>query len=398
MVFINFLWLLVWGGMFSGLYNIQTPIFLTNPLAFIQGSRALLPILAAYISIIWIFASKSRFPFFKTPIGLLFYYCLTGIVTSLFLSPDTLTALYWASVYLSPLLVVWIALENTDSLSILRKLIYTNYALFIFVTVCLLPEVYKIFNGKQHFTQFYNLPFNFGQIRSNGVGRFALVVIIISFVRLITQTKKQRFLWLIPIFPSLLLLAQAQSRTALLGLAVSSFLYVYLKGMNWRFLFVGPISAYIIWLSGFKWRLNGDIEELMYLSGRAYTWQKGIEQIKHSPFLGWGFHADRILLQSEHMHNSYLHAMIHAGLIGTIFFIGAIFGIWFLMFRTNLLKRVRSIQGVDQTILMESILILGFLTARSFFESTAAFYGVDLLLLVPSMAYIYLWIQESPAS
>jgi len=398
MVFINFLWLLVWGGIFSGIYNIQTSIFLTNPLAFIQGSRALLPILAAYISIIWIFASKSRFPFFKTPIGLLFYYCLTGIVTSLFLSPDTLTSVYWASVYLSPLLVVWIALENTDSLSILRRLICTNYALFIVVTVCLLPQAFKIVKGKLPFDQFYDLPFNFGQIRSNGVGRFALVVIIISFVRLITQMKKQRFLWLIPIFPSLLLLAQAQSRTALLGLAVSSFLYVYLKGINWRFLFVGPISAYVIWLSGFKWRLNGDIEKLMYLTGREFTWQKGIEQIKHSPFLGWGFHADRILLQSEHMHNSYLHAMIHAGLIGTIFFIGAIFGTWLLIYRTNLLKRVRSIQGVDQTILMDSILILGFLTARSFFESTAAFYGVDLLLLVPSMTYIYLWIQENPYS
>jgi hypothetical protein len=38
--------------------------------------------------------------------------------------------------------------------------------------------------------------------------------------------------------------------------------------------------------------------------------------------------------------------------------------------------------------LTEAILIVGFLTARGFFESTAAFYGVDLLLLVPAMAVI----------
>jgi O-antigen ligase len=384
--------------MFSGLYNIQSSGFLSNPLSFIHGARALLPVLAVYICIIWIFATRSRFPFFKTPVGSLFYYCLIGTVTSLFMSPDTLTSLYWAAIYSSPLLVVWIALEKPDSLNLLRRLILTNYVLVIIVTVCLLPEAFKIVNVKQHFTQFYNLPFNFGQIRSNGVGRFALVTIIVSFIRLITQTKRTRLLWLLLIFPSLFLLAQTQSRTALLGLAVSSILYVYLKGINWRFVFVGPVTTSIIWLSGFQWRLDGKIEKLTNLTGRESTWQRGIEQIKHSPFLGWGFHADRILLQSEHMHNSYLHAMIQSGLLGAIFFLTAIIGIWFLIFRTNLLKRVRMTHGAQPTELIESILILGFLTARSFFESTAAFYGVDLLILVPSMAYIYLWIQENPAS
>jgi len=34
------------------------------------------------------------------------------------------------------------------------------------------------------------------------------------------------------------------------------------------------------------------------------------------------------------------------------------------------------------------------LTARSFFESTAAFFGVDLLLLVPTMAYLYGWVHK----
>jgi hypothetical protein len=45
---------------------------------------------------------------------------------------------------------------------------------------------------------------------------------------------------------------------------------------------------------------------------------------------------------------------------------------------------------------MQSVLILGFLTARSIFESTAAFYGVDLLLLVPAVAYLYQWAYDNP--
>jgi hypothetical protein len=45
---------------------------------------------------------------------------------------------------------------------------------------------------------------------------------------------------------------------------------------------------------------------------------------------------------------------------------------------------------------MQAVLVLGFLTARSIFESTAAFYGVDLLLLVPAVAYIYQWAFDHP--
>ncbi len=44
---------------------------------------------------------------------------------------------------------------------------------------------------------------------------------------------------------------------------------------------------------------------------------------------------------------------------------------------------------------MQSVLIIGFLTGRSFFESTAAFYGVDLLLLVPAIAFIWTWSREN---
>jgi len=43
------------------------------------------------------------------------------------------------------------------------------------------------------------------------------------------------------------------------------------------------------------------------------------------------------------------------------------------------------------------VLILGFLSARSVFESTAAFYGVDLLLFVPAVCFLYQWALENPA-
>jgi len=190
---------------------------------------------------------------------------------------------------------------------------------------------------------------------------------------------------------ALYLLARTQSRTALLGLAVASVLYVILRGADWRYVFAGPIAAYTIWLSGFKWRAQGRLGLLLELSGREYTWQKGWAMVKQSPFFGWGFNADRILINSEHMHNSYLHTAIHGGAIGALFFIAGVVGVWVLVLRGGLVRRIRGAALPDRPFLVESVMILGFLSARSFFESTAAFYGVDLLVFVSAAAYLWVW-------
>ena len=392
MSFIVVLWLLIWGGMFTGIYNIQSG-FSRDLFSMFQGLRALFPILAAYISVLWILAKRYHLPYEIAPLRFLFFYTSVGVVSSFFLSPQKLTALYWVGVYIAPLLVVWIALDRPKGLEELRKLLYVNYAVFFFLTISFLPQSLKAGFAKISHNYFYALPFGLGEIRSNGVGRYALVVVIVTFVRFLTQGGKKRYLWLAILLPSLLLLVQTQSRTALLGLAVAGVLLVFLRGLDPRYVITGPAVAYLIWLSGVKWRYYGKIENLMVLTNREYTWEKGLLQIKQSPFLGWGFHADRLLLNSEHMHNSYLHAMIHSGIIGAAFFLAAIVSVWVLIVRSGLLRMTRSVRGPDQALLMESIMILGFLTARSLFESTAAFFGVDLLLLVPTMAYLYKWVH-----
>jgi len=399
MDFIGFLWILVWSGMFSSPSSVQFPVSLMQPVAFFQGTRALYPVLAAYLCLIWIFFSQKRLmPPLKTPLGAIFYYCLVGMTASMFLSPSKYTALYWGAVYVSPILVMWISLNHANAMAYLRKLIYLNYIIAIGIVISLLPEAFRMDISTPPFGRTYDLPFNLGGIRVNGAGRFALVAIIVSFVRLISQKEKKRYLWLPLILSSLFLIIQTQSRTALLGLSVAGILFIYLKGLDRRLLFVGPTVAFVIWLSGYKWRAQGQIEKLLYLSGREYTWKKGIELFKESPIFGSGFHADRLLLDSQHMHNSYFHSMVQSGALGTIFFLGAMIGIWALIFRSNLLKKVRYVEGRDQTLLIESVLILGFLTTRSFFESTAAFYGVDLLLFIPAMTYIYLWIRTNAAA
>jgi O-antigen ligase len=382
--------------MFTGIYNLTPLPSIHDPLAFFQAARALLPVMAAYFCLLWALAAKARFRFGLTSLGFLCYYGALGLLASVFYSPDKVTAIYWGSAYLAPLLAVWFITERPDPLPILRTILRLNGAIIILLMLAVLPEAYRFGFGRATRFEIYLLPFGLGEVRANGVGRYALIVLIIAFANLATSSGKKRLLWLSLTIPALFILMQTQSRSALLGLAVASMLFVLIRGINLRFLVAGPVAAYAIWVSGFTWRAKGEFSSLVFLTGRDSTWQKGLTQIGHSPFFGWGFHADRLLLDSEHMHNSYLHAGIQAGLIGTLLFAAAIAVLWAFLWKSGVIRRIRAAEGPDQTLLMQSVLILGFLPARSFFESTAAFYGVDLLLLVPAVCFIYQWAFENP--
>jgi O-antigen ligase len=391
------LWAFVWGGMFTGPYNLVPFPSIHDRLALLQGVRALLPVAAAYIALIWALGSRARWRFGWTSPGLLFIYGGLGLVSSIAFSPDPWTAAYWCSAYLAPLLVCWFVIERPEPLSILRVILRANNAVIVLLLVAVLPEAARYGFGRTTRYMIYTMPFGLGEVRANGVGRYAVIVLILALVSLAASRSAKRLLWLPLVVPALFVLMQTQSRTALLGLAVAGMLFVVVRGVNLRFLLAGPVAAYAVWMSGFTWRARGDLGSLVFLTGRETTWQKGLAKIGESPFFGWGFHADRMLLDSQHMHNSYLHAGIQAGVVGALLFAAAVTVLWAFLWKSGVLRRVRTAGGDDRTLLTQSVLILGFLTSRSFFESTAAFYGVDLLLFVPAVCYLYQWALENPA-
>jgi len=59
----------------------------------------------------------------------------------------------------------------------------------------------------------------------------------------------------------------------------------------------------------------------------------------------------------------------------------------------NIFRRIRHYEGKDKPLVLGSVLLIGFFSARSLFESTAAFYGVDLLIFLPAIVYVYNWMQ-----
>jgi len=389
------MWFLVWGALFTGIYIIiDVPEWYTSPLGIFQGMRALLPILALYISLLWIFVGKLKFPSLKTPLGLFFYYSLVGLATSLF-SPNVLISLYWGLLFLATVMVTWVFYLREDSLKSLQTISYVNYIVAIGIFLIIALKVVPLGFGARG-QQFYALPFGLGEMNANGVGRFSLVVIIISGIWFFFKKEKIRYAWLGLCLVGVFMLMFTQSRTALLGLGVASMLFVLIMGFRWYYVLMGPFVALVLWQAGFKGRAGGEVDILVNLSGRESTWGEAISLIKQSPFLGWGFHSDRIMLDSAHIHNSYIHALIQSGILGLLFFMLAITSIWILFLKMNIFKKLRYYKGEDKPLVLVNVLLIGFFSARSLFESTAAFYGVDLLIFLPAIVYVYNWMQVQP--
>jgi O-antigen ligase len=393
---ISFLWLCIWSGLFSDLSNLGSPRLFSNPVAFIQGMRSIAPLLAGFIGILLLVGSGRKIALFKNTLGFLLAYCLIGLLSSLFMSPDIGVALYWGGMYLSPLLVVLFSEGQENALDCVRRLTIISYAVIFILFLFCVPQTLDMVRGRMPFTQFFEMPFGIGQVRVNGVGRYALIVAIVSFIRLNFARKKTKVFWIGFVGMALIMMAYTRSRTTLLGLAVASLLFAYVQKVDWRFFVAGPVAAYVLWVSGYKWRAQQNVEKLLTLTGREYTWERGLKMVGQSPLFGWGFHSDRLLLNSEHMHNSYLHAAIHAGILGALLFAAGIISIWVLMFRSGFLRHLKYQGGPDKPFLLESVLLVGYLSSRSLFESTAAFYGVDLLVFLPAVAYILVWLAKNP--
>jgi O-antigen ligase len=110
-----------------------------------------------------------------------------------------------------------------------------------------------------------------------------------------------------------------------------------------------------------------------------------LETFTRSPLLGYGFHADRLKL-GQHMHNSFLHAMLQTGLVGIIPFVGALLWGWVLLVKA--LRNLPRLPGSHKHLVIQTAGVLAFLTLRSIPESTGAFFGVDWLLLAPLLLYL----------
>ena len=433
------LWGMLWLGIAPGsIRDVFNPESFTQ---FLHGLRAAAPFVALGVAALFMLV---QFPnrdsgklFFFSPLALLALYGLVGIAVSV-RSPDTSLALYWASLYLTVPLILWAAMWSPDSPLQIQRIIQFNWLiigigfLVLFVIGLISLNLDQAILKPSDLLRCQGVASWFehtsGVLRSTGVGRFAAVTGIIA-LSLVWNGKIGVF-WGVVFLASLALLLSTGARGSMIPFAAAIPVVYWLTsgkkakvGAAICIVFLVPI----LWSTGAAetfvrscllsetapdqieyLKLRTPPQELSLrqeqtepanvqdapsasgsytASGRTQIWAAGWKFIELSPVLGYGFHADRLVL-GTHMHNAVLHAMIQTGLLGTIPFVGAILWAWFLLIKT--LRKIGGLDPMHKTAVIQTAGILVFLSFRSLPESTGAFFGIDWLLLSPLLLYLRL--------
>ncbi len=392
------LWLMVWAGMYSDISAFRTERLLEGPMGLAQALRPLLPILAAVACLVVLFkAGRIALSFTQGPVLAISAYGLVGTFF-FFMSPEPFISLYWGALFLSAVFVVWTLVNQDEPEKQARALMAVNVALVaVLVLFYFAGTMRPILMGAPN-PRLYHLPFGLGVQNANGVGRFAAVLGLVALSRARRREIYLKAPWLVLLAVALVSLALSQSRSAILGFAVGSLIVVLAnRKYGWLVLAI-PGLFYYLYNAWFVWRFKGSFGTAFVLTGREVTWRRVLEISLRSPLAGHGFHADRLMIGGEHVHMAYLHSLIQSGVLGALLFAAAMAGMWWILVKGRVLQRLASVEGEANFLLTESVALIGFMTVRSFFESTAAFYGVDLLFLMPAMAYIQVWCRRNPAS
>jgi len=396
MILSTVLWMLVWAGMYSDVSRFRWDDLLRSPAGFLLALRPFLPIIAMVLGLILFRRSeRTAWPLSGGPLAALGLYGLIGGLF-FFLSPDPFLSLYWAVLFLAVIITAWSLVNRDEPEAQARALMNVNAAVIITLVVFYLAgPLWPILRGAYN-PRLYKLPFGLGIQTANGVGRFAGVLALVSLSRLRQPELVKKAVWSGLLALSVAGLALSESRTAILGFVVGTlFIVAANRKFSWLFAVI-PGLFFFLYKAWFVWRFKGSLENAFFLTGRETTWHRALDLAFRSPFAGHGFHADRLMLEGEHVHMAYLHSLIQSGVPGALLFTGAIVGIWVLVVRNRVVQRMVLVEGAANFPLTEAVAVLGFLTARSFFESTAAFYGVDLLLLAPVLAYLQVWCRDNP--
>ncbi|MBI4819773.1 MAG: O-antigen ligase family protein [Deltaproteobacteria bacterium] len=383
------LWLLVWAGINTGPWVLESSS--SSAMASVHLVRAFLPQLAFLGAGTIALASLSvqRFP---TPFLCWLTYGVIAAVASV-LSPDPWAALYWASAYLAPFAVLALVLRSDPTLD---RLILLNQLTWLGTTLVLAGLV--VASGEtlsEGYGAYNRMPEVGGMAmsRSSGMARFAAVPGLVAFVTMLTH-RGWRVVVATPVFClSAALIYHLQSRGAILALATSMLVLIACAGRHVRAAAVvfGSIT-FVLWASdlipvgflaeiGDHLRRGQDSEHLASLTGRTRDWEAALIASARSPLLGFGPQADRLLI-FIHVHNTYLYALLCAGVLGLLAFVAGLVSAWSSIWR--LLARPSRPEGP----FLEVIGLLAFFTVRSIPEVCGAIFGVDLLVMLPCIALV----------
>lgn len=392
-------WFLIWGGYNITIGHVLSPGFPANRLDLVQGMRVFLPLLSGWTALLVILARRGlKTQAVAGPLGLLAFFTVIGIVSSMFLSPYPIRAVCWGCEFGAVIIVLMVVLSDSDAPRIISRLITFNWIIDICLMVAIIAAIPFLGAAAVGTTQGSPLGvivyhggatanssmLGMATSRNTGLARYAGVAGLVALARILQGNRWTKFVWMGILLVALYALVLAQARTETLSF-VAGVLIVLMLRKHRRVVVIGAgvLGTLLMGLVGFfqaAWNFGTRAQGFdPTLTGRTHIWGQALQVIWRSPWVGFGFRADRYFVHQD-MQNSFLHAWIEAGTLGAIAYTAAFALAWYLIKRLYTSRRSNSLSDEIPGILM-------FFTVMSITE-TAAWYSANWLLLGPALAYI----------
>jgi hypothetical protein len=420
-IFYSFLWIFFFFSI-----NINTEDF--YKLNLIQILRLTIPSLLIIFFFIYNFKKKLNY-FLKDKL-FIFYTFIAYIIFgsfSIFLNPyvNSYLNIYWGILMLFPFLYIYLFKNNSDQLELFLIL---SLLIIFFVFIYFFSKIIYLMILKKEIIHLYgisspnlNYSSNGENInpRSSGLSRMSIIIYISLVIYIINNHKKIYFkkfiLSLAIFFGSIGLMFQSRTMNFIFFIFAILLILIYFKkelvNKNYIFLliFVPVILAgnYLYFTihkqltpQNFKYYKddqtfqnklnlfieNNEIKNIVlrkndknFSSNRFDIWHKVIEESKKNNFLGYGFQADRKII-NESAHNVYIYALICGGILSVILIILiSLRSAWIsflIIFNYIFLNKKYSSTNIISAFLMMLFLQRGLL------ETSYGIYSIDYLFFI----------------
>ena len=317
------LWVCLWCNLNTGFWNIKPPYSVDDWQNLI---RAILPFVVLPVAGLFLLGRrKLRFPRYA-PSRLLMVYGAFATLAAIF-SPEPLMSLYWSMTFLATILTAWTFVDRRNPVESARQLLQVTWvATFIVAAIVGYQARNSIFSEAA--TGYGVIGELNGLSRSSGVARWAAVPGLVCLVR----AYHSRRLSLVAIFlgvaaVSFFIVYRMQSRGAVFGSAAALLFALLVSSRMRRYALpiatVAIVGILILESPGvvsdkiMTYLERGQSsKEFTSMTGRTRAYEHGLAAFQDAPIFGRGQWADRLIIR-EHVHNSYLAALMNAGIAGS---------------------------------------------------------------------------------
>jgi O-antigen ligase len=330
-----------------------------------------------------------------SPSRLLMVYGCFAAFAAIF-SPEPMWSLYWSVAFLATIFAAWTFIDRAEPMNSARVLLVVTWvATFVVAAIVGYQARNSVFGeggtGYGVIGELHDLS------RSSGVARWAAVPGLVCLLRAY-HTRKVSVIafYLGAAAISFFIVYRMQSRGAIFGV-VAALLFALLvssKMRRYALPFAAVAIVFILILDSpatvsnrvASYLERGQTPEaFLSMTGRTRAYKHGLAAFQEAPIFGRGQWADRLVI-GEHVHNSFLQALLNAGILGGIPYLGSwVFG-WVLFYKLQ--KRSASLLSEDRIHVLECGTVMMFFSVRAIPETTTASFAVDLLVMVA--VYVYL--------